>query len=84
MAKTTDYSELIAQGYKALREAARTGQGFDYAMLAAPLMRVEKAIRELRSAVDHGPYGKVKPAMQRKAGRVINHFHQAKLVHLGD
>jgi len=83
MKANTDYNKLIAQGYKALDLAARTGQGFDYAMLAAPLMRLEKAIRELRSAVDHGPYGDVQPAMQRKAGRVINHFRQVKLVHLG-
>lgn len=69
------YDKLIAQGHKALRLAARTGQGFDYAMLYTPLMEVEKSIRELRSAVEHGPYGAVKPAMQRRAGRVINHFH---------
>ena len=55
MTTNTDYNKLIVEGYKALRLAASTGQGFDWAMLAAPLGRVEQAIRELRSAVDHGP-----------------------------
>lgn len=77
--KNTDYNKLIAQGYTALRLAARTGQGFDYAMLAAPLIRVEKAIRELQSAVDHGPYGDVQPATQARAGRLLNQLRQVKV-----
>jgi hypothetical protein len=79
MTTNTDYNKLIAEGYKALRQAARTGQGFDYAMLAAPLIRVEKAIRELQSAVEHGPYGNVKPAIQARAGHLINEFRQVKV-----
>ena len=61
------YDELITQGYKALRKAARTGQGIDYGMLAAPLGRIEQGVRELRAELEHGPHGDIKPGIQRRA-----------------
>jgi hypothetical protein len=76
----TSYDKLIAQGYKALRLAARRGQGIDFLMLSAPLGRIEKGIRELHAALEHGPYGDIKPGIQRRAGRLVNHFDGERTV----
>jgi len=80
MAKTTDYNQLIAKGYTALHKAARTGQGIDYAMLNAPLNRIEQAIQELRAELKRGPRGNIGPDIQRRAGRLFNHFQGKALI----
>lgn len=75
-----NYNQLIAKGYTALRKAARRGQGVDFLMLSAPLGRIEKGIHELCAALEHGPYGDIKPGMQRRAGRLVNHFDGERTV----